>query len=318
MICVDSIESVLAANNSGVHRIELCSALEIGGLTPSIGLVKQTQELCPTLPIYAMIRPRSGDFCYSDNEILIMQQTQELCPTLPIYAMIRPRSGDFCYSDNEILIMQKDIQLMKSNGVNGFVFGVLKTDGTIDTKSCKLLIETASPIECTFHRVSIRLLASQLMSPPKLVEWAKNRITIMAGAGLNEDNMESIIIKSKVTEVHSSASHVKRSQMSFHNKSVSMGAKTDDEYNLKVVSEEKITQTGLNGVAGTDGTDTFWSSRQNQVSGLESEFGSPIASFGMKEPTGHDVSNPLAKDHGLPSFLANDCQSRAVMSKVTA
>ncbi|CAG2168492.1 unnamed protein product [Oppiella nova] len=150
-VCVDSIESIVSANNAGAHRIELYSALEIGGLTPTIGLVKQTQELCPKLPICAMIRPRSGDFCYSDNEILIMQ---------------------------------KDIQIFKSNGVNGFVFGILRTDGTIDTKNCKLLIginfynildsrqyshfkyiiilETAAPLECTFHRAIFQSIISSI------------------------------------------------------------------------------------------------------------------------------------------------------------
>ncbi|CAG2168493.1 unnamed protein product [Oppiella nova] len=232
-VCVDSIESIVSANNAGAHRIELCSALEIGGLTPTIGLVKQTQELCPKLPIYAMIRPRSGDFCYSDNEILIMQ---------------------------------KDIQILKSNGVNGFVFGILKTDGTIDTKNCKLLIETAAPLECTFHRAFdvisdakesleevIRLGFTRILTSGqsntaangvenigKLVEWAQHRISIMAGAGVTEDNVEFIINKTKVRELHSSASHVKRSQMTYHNKSVSMGANTADEYSLKVVSEEKV------------------------------------------------------------------------------
>ena len=80
---------------------------KVGGLTPGIGLVKRSQQLCPSLPIYAMIRPRSGDFCYSDDEIEIMK---------------------------------KDIEVLKSIGVNGFVFGVLRTDGTIDSDNCRHLL----------------------------------------------------------------------------------------------------------------------------------------------------------------------------------
>jgi copper homeostasis protein len=79
----------------------------VGGLTPSVGL---------------------------------LQQSKELCPKLPVYAMIRPRSGDFNYSQNEILIMRKDIEILKSYGADGFVFGILRTDGTVDTNNCEVLL----------------------------------------------------------------------------------------------------------------------------------------------------------------------------------
>ncbi|XP_054167524.1 copper homeostasis protein cutC homolog [Oppia nitens] len=232
-ICIDSIESGVAAHEGGAHRIELCSALEVGGLTPTVGLLKQIQHLCPSMTIYAMIRPRSGDFCYDSNEIQIMQ---------------------------------KDIQVLKSEGVNGFVFGVLKTDGTVDYKNCQLLIETASPLDCTFHRAFdvvndankaleeviklgfTRILTSGqsktaidgLDNISNLVVRAQNRIIIMAGAGVTEDNMQLILSKTNINEIHSSASCVKKSQMSFRNTNVSMGSNVENEYNIKVTSTQRV------------------------------------------------------------------------------
>ena len=70
----------------------------------------------------------------------LVKQTIQLCPELAIYAMIRPRSGDFCYSDHEIQIMRNDIQVLKSYGIHGFVFGILRTDVTIDQNNCQLLL----------------------------------------------------------------------------------------------------------------------------------------------------------------------------------
>lgn len=106
-VCVDSLESALNAQKGGASRLELCSNLLDGGLTPSLGLFKAIK--------------RSG-------------------VSMPIFVMIRPRGGDFCYSDPEIEVMQEDIRIFKSEGADGIVFGILNPDGSVDEGSCRKLL----------------------------------------------------------------------------------------------------------------------------------------------------------------------------------
>lgn len=116
--CVESFEEALKASQSGAHRIELCSRLDLEGLTPSPEL---THQVCSELKI-------------------------------PVMVMIRPRGGDFVYSDEEVHRMEKEVQIAKSLGASGIVFGLLTADNQIDTANCLLLTAAASPLPVTFHK----------------------------------------------------------------------------------------------------------------------------------------------------------------------
>ena len=117
-ICLESVESVIAAEKGGADRVELCSDLFEGGLTPTIGTVKTALRKS----------------------------------NIKINAMIRPRGGDFCYFDEEFEVMKEDIKAFKETGINGIVFGILTPDGDVDVKRSKEIIELARPLAVTFHR----------------------------------------------------------------------------------------------------------------------------------------------------------------------
>ncbi|XP_076308100.1 copper homeostasis protein cutC homolog isoform X3 [Tachypleus tridentatus] len=117
-VCVDSITSALNAQKGGASRIELCSSLAEGGLTPSIGLIQRVKSLVQ----------------------------------LPVFVMIRPRGGDFCYSQHELEVMLADLSAVKDNGVDGAVLGVLTRNGDVDMEKCHCLLEHAHPLPVTFHR----------------------------------------------------------------------------------------------------------------------------------------------------------------------
>ncbi len=187
-VCIDSPEGVLLAKKYGAKRVELCSALSVGGLTPSIGLVRQCLDS-------------------ADDEV-------------EIHAMIRHREGGFVYSTSEVEIMKEDIIQLAKIGVYGVVFGCLDSDFNIDIKSCELLQETAKQhgLETTFHRAfdfaenSIesltriihlgfnRILTSGQQSKAiegitmirELVNLSGGRIEIMAGSGVNSTNAKTL------------------------------------------------------------------------------------------------------------------------------
>ena len=196
-ICANSYQSAKNAQEAGAHRIELCSELSVGGITPSYGLLKQVTD---TLSI-------------------------------PVFVLIRPRSGNFVYSDEEFNIMKHDIQLCKNLNCAGVVSGVLNKDNTIDIKRTKELIELTKPLEFTFHRGfdcvenpkksleqlielgANRVLTSGLESSAEkgldlliqLKEQAKGRITILPGSSINPNNAH-LFKDAGFSEIHASAS----------------------------------------------------------------------------------------------------------------
>eukprot|EP01111_Echinosteliopsis_oligospora_P016117 TRINITY_DN6580_c0_g1_i1.p1 TRINITY_DN6580_c0_g1~~TRINITY_DN6580_c0_g1_i1.p1 ORF type:complete len:180 (-),score=36.33 TRINITY_DN6580_c0_g1_i1:107-646(-) len=117
-VCIDSVESAIEAEKGGASRVELCSSLFEGGLTPSVGMVKTVKK-------YVRI---------------------------PVYVMIRPRCGDFLYSSYEYDSMRLDVEIMKSSGADGIVFGFLNSDGDIDLERTQEFILLAHPLPVTFHR----------------------------------------------------------------------------------------------------------------------------------------------------------------------
>ena len=122
-VCVDCLESAINADKSGAARLELCSALSLGGLTPSVGLLRAVKR---------QIKTRT-------------------------FVMIRCREGDFVYDDDELVVMRDDIAALKESGADGFVLGVLNKDATINKEACRMLLQAAHPLPCTFHRYSISI-----------------------------------------------------------------------------------------------------------------------------------------------------------------
>lgn len=198
-ICTNSYQSAVNAQEAGAHRIELCAELAVGGITPSYGLIKQVLD---TLKI-------------------------------PVFVLIRPRSGNFTYSKAEFNIMKQDIQLCKNLRCDGIVSGILNADNTIDVERTQELVELSKPLPFTFHRafdwivnpfealvqlanlgVERILTSGQNTCAEKgieqlieLKEKAYNKINILPGGGINAENSKLFIV-SGFTEIHCSASSI--------------------------------------------------------------------------------------------------------------
>ncbi|HWA93807.1 MAG TPA: copper homeostasis protein CutC [Terracidiphilus sp.] len=211
-ICVDSIESALAAQRGGAQRIELCSALSEGGITPSTGLL-------------TLVRKKLR---------------------IDISVMIRPRGGDFCYSTLEFEQMKEEIQQAREAGANGVVFGILKPNGTVDVKRTRQLVELAAPLPVTFHRAidvtrnlpasleaiidagAMRILTSGgapnvtagMRMLTKLVKLAGDRISIMPGSGVRPENIVALAQATGAHEFHGSAGNWIPGPMQYRKRSV--------------------------------------------------------------------------------------------------
>jgi copper homeostasis protein len=213
---VFSLESAIAAYKAGAHRIELCAAPAEGGLTPSAATLRLTKK-------YVLI---------------------------PVHVMIRPREGDFCYSEKEFETMLLDIMAAKTTGCEGVVAGILKPDGSVDKTRLAILVEAAYPMNVTFHRAfdmskdldesleaiigtgCSRILTSggkqtALQGINKIAELklkANHRVTIMPGSGINAENCKHIASVTSAHELHLSARRFVPGQMKFRQTSLTMGA----------------------------------------------------------------------------------------------
>lgn len=154
-ICANSYESAMNAEKAGAHRIELCSELAVGGITPSYGMLKKI---------------------ISDISI-------------PVHVLIRPRSGDFTYSDQEFEIMKEDIQFCKELGVSGIVSGILNEDMTLDKERTQELVELSKPMSFTFHR-GFDWLIDPIKSIHKLEEIGVNRVLTSGQESSAEQGIE--------------------------------------------------------------------------------------------------------------------------------
>ena len=231
-ICVDSVESAIAAESGGAQRVELCSGLIEGGLTPSLGL------------IYA-VRKRIA---------------------MGVHVMIRPRGGDFLYSEDEMSVMREDVAQAARAGVAGVVFGMLTADGDVDVRRTRELAELARPMEVTFHRAIdmtrdvLRSLEDVIdsgvdrvltsggepaalsgsSSIRSMVQAAEGRIAVMAGGGVRAENVQEIAQATGALEFHASLRSTYPSPVRYQVQKVHLGDPGIDDYARSVVWKEDV------------------------------------------------------------------------------
>ncbi|XP_053407253.1 copper homeostasis protein cutC homolog isoform X2 [Mercenaria mercenaria] len=220
-VCIDSVQSAIHAEKGGAVRVELCSNLMEGGTTPSIGMLKVIKRSV----------------------------------SIPVFVMIRPRGGDFIYTPKEFDVMYQDLCMLKEAGADGFVFGILNQDGSVEQEMCEELIAidmTSNISEALEKVISLgfkRVLtsggdSSALEGLPvitSMVKQAAERIVIMPGGGINEKNLQRILQQSGAKEFHCSARSSVSSHMTFKKEGISMGAAlTPPEFSVKVTDERKV------------------------------------------------------------------------------
>ena len=222
-----NIESCVIAQAAGAHRIELCDNPGEGGTTPSYGFIQAAREKLE----------------------------------IDLYPIIRPRGGDFLYSDAEFEVMKTDVKICKELGCDGVVTGMLNADGTVDKERCKQLVALAYPMGVTFHRafdrvsnssqalediIEIgceRILTSGLYpnavdgaeTIAALIKQADERIIIMPGSGVRSDNIIELAQKTGAVEFHTSARMNIESNMDFRNEAMkeNLVSVSADEYEIK-------------------------------------------------------------------------------------
>ena len=231
--CVNSVESAIEAEAGGAYRVELCDNLFDGGTTPSIGAIEAARK--------------------------------EL--GIKVNVIIRPRGGDFLYSDLELDIMKTDVVAARTAGADGVVFGILKADGAVNMEQSQQLVELAGPMSTTFHRafdmcadpfagledlialgIDRVLTSGQRPSAmegaaltAKLVDAARGRMIVMPGVGIDETNITELIRLTGACEFHVLAERPVESEMVFQNPHVFMGTDPEQpEFERPVCDSEAI------------------------------------------------------------------------------
>lgn len=238
-ICVNSVESAIEAQKGGADRVELCDNLFEGGTTPSFGSIEIARKSL----------------------------------TIGLQVIIRPRGGDFLYSDLEFEIMKRDIEKCKEIGVDGVVIGFLTENGEIDKSRTKELVELARPLSVTFHRAFDvcrnpfealedlielgvdRILTSGqeptafegLETIKKLQEAAQNRIIILACGSLNKRNLPRFLDQTNIREVHLTAFGEVDSSMKYRNDRVYMGGTLRPPEFIREVANAEIVKEIIKG-----------------------------------------------------------------------
>lgn len=231
-ICVEGIDGLLAAENGGADRVELCASLVEGGITPSLGTVRQALRLA----------------------------------TVPFFTIIRPRGGDFLYSSAEFDSMLDDVTALRDLGAPGIVVGCLTADGRIDEARMVALVASAGAMKVTCHRAFDmaadpaaalealvrcgvhRVLTSGQSDTAlegaallrRLVAQAGDRIVVMGCGRLDAANIASVVRMTGLKELHFSAPARAPSAMAYRNAKVRMGAAPDREYYLTVTDPEAV------------------------------------------------------------------------------
>ena len=230
-ICVDSLASAIAAELGGAQRVELCADLPRGGVTPSAGLIESVRAKI----------------------------------SIGLHVMIRPRGGDFGYTEEEFDVMRRDILFAKELRANGVVLGILNPSGEVDVERTRELVQLARPLNVTFHRAfdvsadvfraledvcktgANRILTSAgahtacegVSTLAALAQAAKGRISIMACGGIRADNVGEIIKQTGVREIHSGLSRSVSHAVS-RNTQIAMGATFGAPYERFQVSPKDV------------------------------------------------------------------------------
>ena len=233
-ICAGSVTSCLAAQDGGAGRVEFCDNLLEGGTTPSYGAIASARAKL----------------------------------TIQLNVIIRPRGGDFLYSDIEFDVMERDVVACKKLGVDGMVIGLLTADGDIDVPRTQRLVELAAPMPVTFHRAfdvardpskalediidagCNRLLTSgQEASAPEgaaliaeLRQAAGKRLVVMPGAGVRLNNIARLVSETGCVEYHTSGRMPIANGMRYRNERVKMGGPGQDEYAILETSADLVKQ----------------------------------------------------------------------------
>lgn len=233
-VCVDSVDSALAAARGGADRIELCSNLIIGGTTPSPVLFNKIRK-------------------YTD---------------IPIHVLIRPRFGDFCYSDYEFEIMKDEIEMFRELGAEGAVIGILQKDGELNLEQMKGLVETAGPMRVTLNRafdvcrdpfkaaeeakqlgIKTILTSGQKSTCSEgkellreLVIFCGKDIQILVGAGVTPEVLTQIAPYVGAGAYHMSGKVSLNSAMAYRREGVNMGLNELSEYKIFRTDERLISQ----------------------------------------------------------------------------
>lgn len=224
--CVDSVESAVAAAKGGADRLELCSALIIGGISPSPALFEQVRKSC----------------------------------ALPIRVLLRPRFGDFLYTDHEFQIIKREVEIYREAGADGIVIGCLTPNGNLNMKQMSELIKTAGKMQVTLHR-AFDVCADPLLTYKQASELGIDTILtsgqekdcltgmpllnklcalqnrtggphIMAGAGVTPDVIRQFLANTEITHYHLSAKIIADSGMWYRKENVPMGLPFMNEYSI--------------------------------------------------------------------------------------
>ena len=235
-ICVEGVDGLLAAQAGGADRVELCASLLEGGLTPSLGVVREALRVA----------------------------------TIPFHVIIRPRGGDFLYSEREFAAMLEDIASLRDMNVAGVVIGCLTEEGRIDEARTTALVEAARPMKVTCHRAFdmtadyrealealIRCGVDRVLTSgqrdtamegidilKETAALAKGRIIVMACGALDESNIAQVRQATHVDELHFAALKTIKSGMRFRNEHVGMGGTAiEREYEITLTDTEAVRRT---------------------------------------------------------------------------
>jgi copper homeostasis protein len=234
-VSIEGVDGLLVAQDNGADRVELCASVLEGGITPSIGIVRE-----------ALRRAR-----------------------IPVFVIVRPRGGDFLYSEAEFESMRQDVIALKDLGVPGIVTGCLTAGGEVDEERTAELLRLARPMSFTFHRAfdmvrdplqALEVLISQsvdrvltsgqranamegLATLKQLGELANGRIIVMPCGGLRAANIGQVCRETGLWELHFAAHKMEPSAMSYRNPQVAMGGTSQDHEYLKTVTDPTTVRT---------------------------------------------------------------------------
>lgn len=230
--CVDSVESAIEAEKGGANRLELCANLIIGGTSPTLALFEKVKEKT----------------------------------NIKINVLLRPRFGDFLYSDYEFEVLKREVKMFKEAGADGVVIGCLRADGTLDSEKLRELIKVADGMWVTLHRafdmtrdtyealeeakrlgINTILTSGQRNSALEgkelikdLIKAAGSDMEILVGSGVNAEVIKTFLKESEAYAFHMSGKETLTSAMKYKNEKISMGLPMMSEYEIWQTSHEKI------------------------------------------------------------------------------